>query len=490
MTPTQARHQNGFQDIASHASAVEGTIVEAKRIREAIDDLAHVQNNALLATFGIEVHVESNESEEEAGKINDESMSESDHSSYTGPEGEELMTLLQESHLNWFEFCERVETQFHTQLALAAMEALFSNISKAELNPKELQLTSQSYDAYLAGRNEGYEQDRIARGVNGEIVSESESDDPEEYTRVTDPLSDKGKSLIVKKRAAIQRRAQRLKAPAIAQRNLLRRKSSKRVSTILTTCPNIGNTIESFVKDHNVGADAWRLTGLLTFDGNVNVNVKEKVTYEKIRQHLQKVYQRKFSYGTVVELCIPRNRRRRSARSYRGVAKITTRRAHKGFSLRYNPDCHWSSALYRNLNTLQYVDGVDMVNINWDDATGFRLDTLTTCKQYATPAVQGRDILTTRTDYVNKYPSVLQTSSYNFTATDTTPEMCVGIVKAPKLHLKNPARHAADLEMLETKPELLPVFTNLQTGCPKSIDCIRVDGAVDEGPSHEEVQFY
>ena len=115
MTPTQARHQNGFQDIASHASAVEGTIVEAKRIREAINDLAHVQNNALLATFGIEVHVESDESEEEAGKINDESMSESDHSSYTGPEGEELMTLLQESHLNWFEFCERVETQFpHT----------------------------------------------------------------------------------------------------------------------------------------------------------------------------------------------------------------------------------------------------------------------------------------------------------------------------------------------------------------------------------------
>ena len=67
------------------------------------------------------------------------------------------------------------------------MEALFSNISKAELNPKELQLTSQSYDAYLAARNEGYEQDRIARGVNGEIISESESDDPEEYTRVTDP---------------------------------------------------------------------------------------------------------------------------------------------------------------------------------------------------------------------------------------------------------------------------------------------------------------
>ena len=44
-----------------------------------------------------------------------------------------------------------------------------------------------------------------------------------------------------------------------------------------------------------------------------------------------------------------------------------------------------------------------MLNINCDNATGFRLDTLVTCKQYATPVVQGNEILTTRTDYVSKY---------------------------------------------------------------------------------------
>ena len=44
-----------------------------------------------------------------------------------------------------------------------------------------------------------------------------------------------------------------------------------------------------------------------------------------------------------------------------------------------------------------------MCNINRDDASGFRLDTLTTCKQYATPTVAGNDILTTRTDFVNRY---------------------------------------------------------------------------------------
>ena len=37
---------------------------------------------------------------------------------------------------------------------------------------------------------------------------------------------------------------------------------------------------------------------------------------------------------------------------------------------------------------------------------------------------------------------------------------------------------------------LHPVFFNLSNNLPKSIECIRVDGACDEGPAHEEVQFY
>ena len=98
-------------------------------------------------------------------------------------------------------------------------------------------------------------------------------------------------------------------------------------------------------------------------------------------------------------------------------------------------------------------------------------------------------MLTTRTDHVNKYPSTLQTTSYNFTGTSTTDEVCVGVVKAPKVHQKCPAQHAADLSLLESQNHLHPVFFNGATNKPKSIECIRVDGASDEGPSHEEVQF-
>lgn len=41
--------------------------------------------------------------------------------------------------------------------------------------------------------------------------------------------------------------------------------------------------------------------------------------------------------------------------------------------------------------------------------------------------------------------------------------------------------------MLES---LKAAFYNLETGNLKAIDCIRVDGAADEGPSHLEVQYY
>ena len=124
---------------------------------------------------------------------------------------------------------------------------------------------------------------------------------------------------------------------------------------------------------------------MLTFDGNLRV--KEKVTYEWIRQHLEYDH---FSYGTVVQLCIARNKCRQSSSNYQGVAYVTTRKARKGFELRYSPDRHWTGALYRNLNFIEYADGKDITNINRDNASGFRLDTLTTHGMHGTPAVIGQ----------------------------------------------------------------------------------------------------
>ena len=115
---------------------------------------------------------------------------------------------------------------------------------------------------------------------------------------------------------------------------------------------------------------AWRRIGVLTFVGNTKV--KQKATYTAIKQHLEQVYKRKNGYGTIVQLCVARNKRRVSAKRYKGIAQVTSHRARKGFQLKYNPDSHWSAALYRDLNHLQYTDGINILNINRDDAAGFR----------------------------------------------------------------------------------------------------------------------
>ena len=68
--------------------------------------------------------------------------------------------------------------------------------------------------------------------------------------------------------------------------------------------------------------------------------------------------------------------------------------------------------------------------------------------------------------------------------TENTGQVSVGVVKAPGvLHEKTATQHLDDLYSLKEKPKMDVRFQG------KTIDCIRVDGGSDEGPSHLEVQF-
>lgn len=250
---------------------------------------------------------------------------------------------------------------------------------------------------------------------------------------------------------------------------ILKRKVSKKVSRIVQQFPNIGKDIEQFVQSRRVGADAWRRTGVYTFCGYQKTG--PKVTYQRIQKHLEQKYGTKISYGTVVQLCVVRNKRRISSKRYKAIARITCRRARKGFNVRLNPDAHWSCAMYSLLDYVQLKDGRDKLLINRDDASGFRLDTTTTHKQHRSFSLTTNPELTTRTDYVNKYSSTLQVSSYLFMGTETTTEQCIGVVKAQGVHQKNPPQHAADLIMLENDPQFSTIFND------KYFDFIRVDGA-------------
>ena len=116
--------------------------------------------------------------------------------------------------------------------------------------------------------------------------------------------------------------------------------------------------------------------------------------------------------------------------NYKGVAKVTCRRARKGFEIKYNPDSHWSNAFYQGLDTVQYKDGRDKLLLNRDDLSAFRLDSMCTSNKAPTHCMQGQPALTTKTDYQARYHNTLQTTSYNFTASENTGEVCIGVVKS------------------------------------------------------------
>lgn len=483
LSATQMRKQYGFESMNERSKVVDTALQHAKYIRESIEVLAKSKDRSVLKVLAI--------ASDESDSITDESTDDDDQDATGDQEPQQqfeavqhdvakLVEIVRSSLFNYFEIVERLP-------GCPLSNSSLLELVKPELPREENDQLLISYEAFCLDEElHATIRLREVNTINGEIVTDSESDDADEICHVMTPLDDSMKALIQKKRKSIKRQASRLKAKHIAEQNFLHRKVSRKVRGIVKKFPDIGHTIEEFVKQNNVGADQWRRTGVLTFDGNVRD--AKRVTYERIRQHLMSVYQREFSYGTTVQLCVARNKRRSSSR-YKGLAQVTSRRSRKGFQLRFNPDFHWSCALYRGLQYIQMTDGRCIINVNRDDAASFRLDTLATNRQHSAPAVKGCDVLTTHKDYVNRYRSVLQTTSYNFTGTLTTLECCAGVVKASPLFSKSPAQHAADFDMLHRKEELKNVFLQ-PNGDPKNILCVRVDGASDEGPSHEEVQFF
>ena len=141
-------------------------------------------------------------------------------------------------------------------------------------------MLNQSYQAFSCDMVARCQYQSKVDALNGMVVSDSDTDDPEKYelSLTSEHLWD----VVSKRRKSIRRRARYLKAKLLADRNYLGRRRSKSVKSFVKMYPDIGKVIEAFVQDRNVGADAWRRTGVLTFDGNCHV--KEKVTFKRIQK--------------------------------------------------------------------------------------------------------------------------------------------------------------------------------------------------------------
>jgi hypothetical protein len=268
------------------------------------------------------------------------------------------------------------------------------------------------------------------------------------------------------------------KRAQIKNLNLLSKNRSQQEREISRRHPDIGLVMERYAELCDVGADQWRRTGVLTF--NRKKKMEKRLTYENMQAFLQKHYGEKISLGTVVQLCAKKHKRRHTSRRYKGVAKIMYRRAWKGYTLKLNPDSHWSRAYYGLLKLYQ-ANTEDSVLFGRDDQSGVRLGSTYTNKQYG--SLGTKKTVTTRTDFVGKRTTVLQVTSYNFPQRQNYPEMCIGVVKASMVHEKSPSQHMADLLMLEADEEVKPYFAN------KDTEYVQVDGASDEGPGILEVMF-
>lgn len=126
-----------------------------------------------------------------------------------------------------------------TQCPDVYADSLYRSLLKASLNPEEAHLIDQSYYAFVSAKNDTYDQEGTAWALNGEVVSDSESDNPESYTGVSDPLSDRAKQLVAKKHMHFyQAKGKEATAKGYAERHFLSCRVSKKVSKTLQDCPS------------------------------------------------------------------------------------------------------------------------------------------------------------------------------------------------------------------------------------------------------------
>ena len=101
------------------------------------------------------------------------------------------------------------------------------------------------------------------------IVTDSESDDLEDWVPIQGAENAKEiKKKLKKQRAIASRHKKRLIAKEISNKRLLKHHLPQRVSRTLKKYSDIMTDTEMLARENGVGADSWRRTGLLTFNGN------------------------------------------------------------------------------------------------------------------------------------------------------------------------------------------------------------------------------
>ena len=133
-----------------------------------------------------------------------------------------LVDIANHAKWNFFEIMCVIESKVNEDLS-KVMDSLYKSVEYIASTETDRQLLQSSFRAFLATRSMDDENMRLARAMNEEIVTESES----EGDLDAEVDSEAVKTLISKRFKSIKRRNQRQKAKMIAERKFFSRNFDK-----------------------------------------------------------------------------------------------------------------------------------------------------------------------------------------------------------------------------------------------------------------------
>ena len=186
LSASAGRKHFGLDNMSTRANHVEHCIQEVKAIRESVERVCHLQEQSVLDSMGVDVEDWSSVgiSDDSGASLSSESdLATEEPICVVLPDDVQLLDILQQSGFNWFEFVSRIEDSFgHIEHAI--LEEKYNVLSNC-LTQEKRNLVAQSHDAFIHVQdNEMPLQERQVAVYNGLVVSESDSDDPDDYRRI------------------------------------------------------------------------------------------------------------------------------------------------------------------------------------------------------------------------------------------------------------------------------------------------------------------
>ena len=250
-------------------------VEEYTEIKKMVNEIAQAEED-VVSSFGL-VYSDPNDSSNSEVSIDSDGDScewsgegdateDAPENSRTVPSNEQLLCALRRHNFNWLSFIEEIKLTYR-ELLEESFDQMLSRFNEF----LESNMVTQDEKTLIEQSRKAFHITRHHVRTRNEVVSDSESDDPEDWVRLRKSTVEtkEMKEKIRKQRNIFLKRRKRLIAKEVTQRCLLKRRLPKRVSKTLLKYPQIGADIEAYARENRIGADSWRRTGALSFTGNV-----------------------------------------------------------------------------------------------------------------------------------------------------------------------------------------------------------------------------